>query len=103
MLTLAELLRSYRVAHSRAVSIEPFEKALKEHTPLAGISDPNALVEYLDQLNLKGDMVMDELKRVSTDRDEYKKSSGFIHSLALFGEFQVGKTNILDAKFEFYV
>jgi chromosome segregation ATPase len=30
-------------------------------------------VEYLSQLNLKGDMVMDELKRVSADRDEYKK------------------------------
>ncbi|KAK0105260.1 hypothetical protein ONS95_004352 [Cadophora gregata] len=69
----ADLLRSYRIAHARAVSIEPFEKALKEHTPLATISDPDALVEYLNQLNLKGDMVMDEFKRVSADRDEYKK------------------------------
>ncbi|KAG9231814.1 putative Golgin IMH1 [Amylocarpus encephaloides] len=68
-----ELLRSYRVAHSRAVSIEPFEKALKENTPLATISDPDALVEYLSQLSLKGDMVMDELKRVSADRDNHKK------------------------------
>ncbi|TVY55000.1 Golgin IMH1 [Lachnellula cervina] len=68
-----ELLRSYRVAHARAVSIEPFEKALKENTPLGGISDPDALVEYLNQLNLKGDMVMDELKRVSADRDNHKK------------------------------
>ncbi|TVY25726.1 Golgin [Lachnellula hyalina] len=68
-----KLLRSYRVAHARAISIEPFEKALKENTPLGGISDPDALVEYLNQLNLKGDMVMDELKRVSADRDNHKK------------------------------
>lgn len=55
------------------MAVEPFEKVLKEHTPVSGISDPDALVEYLNQLNLKGDMVMDELKRVSTDRDGYKK------------------------------
>jgi chromosome segregation ATPase len=72
-LTALDLLRSYRIAHARAISIEPFEKALKEHTPLATIGDPDALVEYLNQLNLKGDMVMDELKRVSADRDDYKK------------------------------
>lgn len=71
--TYLELLRSYRVAHARAVSIEPFEKTLKENTPLVSISEPGALVEYLNQLNLRGDMVMDELKRVTTDRDDYKK------------------------------
>lgn len=70
---LAELLRSYRIAHGRAISIEPFEKVLKENTPVSSIGDPDALVEYLSQLNLKGDMVMEELKRVSGDRDEYKK------------------------------
>ena len=68
-----ELLRSYRIAHGRAVSIEPFEKVLRENTPISSIGDPPALVEYLTQLNLKGDMVMDELKRVSGERDEYKK------------------------------
>ncbi|OBT49822.1 hypothetical protein VE04_10040, partial [Pseudogymnoascus sp. 24MN13] len=68
-----ELLRSYRIAHARAVSIEPFEKTLKENTPLVSISEPEALVEYLNQLNLRGDMVMDELKRVTSDRDLYKK------------------------------
>jgi chromosome segregation ATPase len=68
-----ELLKSYRIAHARATSVEPFEKALKENTPISSIGDPDALVEYLNQLNLKGDMVMDELKRVSADRDDYKK------------------------------
>ncbi|KAI1005545.1 Autophagy-related protein 23 [Podosphaera aphanis] len=68
-----ELLRSYRIAHARAISIEPFEKQLRENTPLSTISDPDALGEYLNQLNLKGDIIMDELKRISVDRDDYKK------------------------------
>jgi chromosome segregation ATPase len=70
---LSELLRSYRIAHSRATSIEPFEKALRENTPLTSIKDPDALVEYLNQVNLKGDMVMDELKRISAEKDSFKK------------------------------
>ncbi|KAI9683887.1 MAG: hypothetical protein M1829_004222 [Trizodia sp. TS-e1964] len=63
-----ELLRSYRIAHSRVQLIEPFEMSLRENTPLTSISDPSALVEYLNQTNLKGDMVMEELKRVSTEK-----------------------------------
>ncbi|TQS35720.1 hypothetical protein Golomagni_03850 [Golovinomyces magnicellulatus] len=68
-----ELLRSYRVAHARAISIEVFEKQLKEYTPLSTISDPDAFVEYLNQLKLKSDIIIDEFKRVSAERDEYKK------------------------------
>lgn len=68
-----ELLRSYRVAHARVLSIEPFETSLRENTPLTSISDPNAFVEYLNQVNLKGDMVLDELKRVSSERDTFKQ------------------------------
>ncbi|KAJ9621352.1 Golgin imh1 [Taxawa tesnikishii (nom. ined.)] len=67
-----DLLRSYRIAHSRVTAIEPFEAALRENTPLASIADPSALVEYLSQINLKGDMVMQELKRVSGERDELR-------------------------------
>ncbi|OIW30732.1 hypothetical protein CONLIGDRAFT_653509 [Coniochaeta ligniaria NRRL 30616] len=69
------LMRSYRVAHGRALSVEPFERTLRENTPLTSISDPQAFVEYLQQLNLKSDMVMDELKRVSAEKDKYKKNS----------------------------
>ena len=61
------------MAHARVLSIEPFETSLRENTPLTSISDPKALVEYLNQINLKGDMVLDELKRVSNDRDTYKQ------------------------------
>lgn len=67
------MLRSYRIAHGRATSIEPFERALRENTPLTTIKDPDALTEYLNQLNLKGDMVMDELKRVSAEKEDFKK------------------------------
>ncbi|KAL6718309.1 Golgin imh1 [Lecanora helva] len=67
-----ELLRSYRIAHARVLTIEPFEAALRENTPLTTISDPKALTEYLNQVNLKGDLVLDELKRVSNERDTFK-------------------------------
>lgn len=77
-----ELLRSYRVAHARVLTIEPFEAALRETTPLTSISDPAALVEYLNQVNLKGDMVVDELKRVSTERDKFKEELGQANDIA---------------------
>ncbi|KAI4170821.1 MAG: hypothetical protein LQ343_004710 [Gyalolechia ehrenbergii] len=68
-----ELLRSYKVAHARVQTIDSFEASLRENTPLTSISDPHALAEYLNQLNLKDDMVVDELKRVSHERDTYKQ------------------------------
>ena len=54
-------------------AIEIFEAALRENTPLTSINDPNALTEYLNQLNLKSDMVLDELKRVSAEKDSFKQ------------------------------
>ena len=57
------------MAHARVLTIEPFETTLRENTPLTSINDPKALVEYLNQVNLKGDMVLDELKKVSNERD----------------------------------
>jgi chromosome segregation ATPase len=68
-----ELLRAYRIAHARIQKIEPFETSLRENTPLTSISDPSALLEYLNQISLKSDMVLDELKRVAGERDEYRK------------------------------
>lgn len=68
-----ELLKAYRVAHSRVLAIEPFETALRENTPLTSIGEPKALTEYLNQMSMKSDMVVDELKRVSTERDDFKK------------------------------
>ncbi|PNS17179.1 hypothetical protein CAC42_7233 [Sphaceloma murrayae] len=67
-----ELLRSYRVAHARVSAIEPFEASLRENTPLTSINEPSALVEYLSQVNLKGDMIMSELKKVTEDRNAIK-------------------------------
>ena len=68
-----ELLRSYRIAHTRVQFVEPFEAALRENTPLTSINDTAALIEYLNQVNVKSNMVMDELKRVSMERDSYKQ------------------------------
>ncbi len=69
----ADLLKAYRTAHARIQSIDSFEASLRENTPLTSINDSGALVEYLNQINLKSDMVVDELKRVTADRDDYKK------------------------------
>ena len=70
---MPELLRSYRVAHARVLTVESFETSLRENTPLTSINDPNAFVEYLNQVNLKGDMVLDELRRVTSDRDTVRQ------------------------------
>lgn len=69
----AELLKAYRTAHARVQSIEPFEATLRESTPLTSITDPTALSEYLTQINTKSGMVLEELKRVSGERDGYKQ------------------------------
>lgn len=69
----AELFKAYKAAHARVQAIEPFEASLRENTPLTSISDPSALSEYLDQVNMKNSMVVEELKRVSGERDEFKR------------------------------
>ena len=68
-----QLLRAYKTAHARVQTIGPFEASLRENTPLTTITDPGALVEYLNQVALRGDMVMQELKRVTGDSEETKK------------------------------
>ena len=67
-----DLLKAYRIAHARCQVIDPFEARLREHTPLTNIGDPTAFVEYLNQATAKSDMVMDEFKRVSAERDDFK-------------------------------
>ena len=68
-----ELLRNYRTAHAHVAAIEPFEATLREHTPLTSISDPAALVEFLNQRNLQSEMVLGELKRITNDHNETVK------------------------------
>lgn len=68
-----DLLKAYRSAHARVSLIEPFEASLRENTPLTSIQEPRAMVEYLNQITLKGDMVLDELKRVTNERDDFQK------------------------------
>jgi hypothetical protein len=69
-----ELLRNYRAAHARVSQTEAFEATLREHTPLANVSDPGALVEFLNQRSLQSEMVMQELKRITGEhRDTIKE------------------------------
>ncbi len=68
-----ELLKAYRIAHSKIQVIEPFEASLREYTPLTSINDPSAFIEYLGQVTTKGDMVLEEFKKVSAERDDFKK------------------------------
>ncbi|OQO01265.1 hypothetical protein B0A48_12818 [Cryoendolithus antarcticus] len=74
-----ELLRNYRAAHARVSQTDAFEATLREHTPLANISDPGALVEFLNLRGLQSEMVLQELKRITgeqrdtvRERDELK-------------------------------
>lgn len=71
--TCVDLLRNYRTAHAHVAAIEPFEATLREHTPLTSISDPGALVEFLNQRNLQSDMIMQELKRINGEQQELVK------------------------------
>ncbi|KAI9785412.1 MAG: hypothetical protein M1816_000427 [Peltula sp. TS41687] len=86
-----ELLRSYRIAHGRVALIDSFETSLRENTPLTSINDPTALVEYLNQTNLKSDLVLNELKRVSNERDDFKKKLAEAESTAKEAKEEVAR------------
>lgn len=68
-----DLLKAYRFAHARVQKIDPFEASLRENTPLTSINDPDAFLEYINQITLKSNLVLDELKVVTTDRESYRK------------------------------
>ncbi|KAA8899010.1 hypothetical protein FN846DRAFT_190331 [Sphaerosporella brunnea] len=70
----AELLRSYKIVHARNALIEPFEKVLRENTPVESIADPKSLIDYINSFSLRSDMVKEELIRVSKEKDQYKAS-----------------------------
>jgi len=97
-------LKSYRTAHTRVLSIEPFENALRENTPLTSINDSAALVEYLNQINLKSDMVLGELKRVSSERDTFKEELAQMKQKAIKAQEEnadnIGTSSVTDASAE---
>lgn len=72
-LTCTDLLRNYRTAHARVSMIDPFEAALREHTPLTSIGDPGTLVEWLNQRSMQSDMVLQELKKIAGEKNEAEK------------------------------
>ena len=63
------------MAHARVASIKTFEKVLQDNTPFTSINDSEALAEYLTQINRKGDLVMEELRRVTQEKDNFKKKT----------------------------
>ncbi|KAJ8130461.1 hypothetical protein O1611_g3166 [Lasiodiplodia mahajangana] len=69
---MTQLLRSYRIAHSR---IDPFERALRENTPLSSIKDPAAFVEFLNQTNQKTSLMAEQLKILSVQNDALNQKS----------------------------
>ncbi|KAF2964233.1 hypothetical protein GQX73_g9343 [Xylaria multiplex] len=72
-LSYRELLRSYRLAHSRAVAADRFDRILRENTPLDSIKNPDGFESYITELNEKNTKVVEELRRVLADNDDYKK------------------------------
>ncbi|KAI0203340.1 GRIP domain-containing protein [Astrocystis sublimbata] len=65
-----EVLRSYRIAHTQ---IKTFEQALQENTPVSTIKEPDALLEYIKTFSMKSDMAMQELRRISAEKDNLQK------------------------------
>ncbi|KAK9491427.1 hypothetical protein V1508DRAFT_373911 [Lipomyces doorenjongii] len=66
-----ELHRAYEAERARSSLIDAFENVLREHTPCSSIEDPQALVEYLQNLTLRQDMLVEEMKRVTKEKDEF--------------------------------
>lgn len=97
-------MKSYRAAHARVLSIDLFENALRENTPLTSINDSAALVEYLNQVNLKSDMVLGELKRVSSERDTFKEELAQMKQKAIKAQEEdavnIGTSSVIDGSAE---
>ncbi|KAK9237180.1 hypothetical protein V1525DRAFT_361383 [Lipomyces kononenkoae] len=70
-----ELHRAYETERARASFIDTFETVLREHTPCSSIQEPQAFVEYLENLTLRQDMLVEEMKRVTKERDESVQKS----------------------------
>lgn len=65
-----ELVKGFR---AKKQLIEPFEKALREHTSCTTIADPTAFVEYLNMASLQAEMTRGEYQRVTKEYEELKK------------------------------
>ncbi|RIA87714.1 hypothetical protein C1645_273178 [Glomus cerebriforme] len=65
-----EIVKSYKKLLSERKTIE---KILKENTHLEGLSDAEAFEAHLRNLNIKNEMSMEEIKRLTQVQDESKK------------------------------
>ncbi|KAK6199187.1 uncharacterized protein RJT21DRAFT_140795 [Scheffersomyces amazonensis] len=69
------LLQAYKTEKRKGELIILFERVLKEHTPVSSISDAGALVEYLNGLNEKNNMLNAEMRRYAKENTELTKSN----------------------------
>ncbi|KAK9366193.1 hypothetical protein V1509DRAFT_630818 [Lipomyces kononenkoae] len=70
-----ELHRAYEAERARASFIDAFETVLREHTPCSSIQETQTFVEYLQNLTLRQDMLVEEMKRVTKEKDESVRKS----------------------------
>ncbi|KAK9475972.1 hypothetical protein V1514DRAFT_338305 [Lipomyces japonicus] len=68
-----ELKNAYDILREKNRFVNQFENVLREHTPCSSVTEPEALVEYLQNLTLKQEMQMEEMKRVTKERDVVTK------------------------------
>ncbi|ODQ78981.1 hypothetical protein BABINDRAFT_162063 [Babjeviella inositovora NRRL Y-12698] len=68
------LLEAYKVEKMKSSLIAQFEGVLKEYTPVNSISEVGSLVEYLDGLTAKTEMLNEEMRRLTAEGAQQLKA-----------------------------
>lgn len=66
-------MKAYNLEKEKSSAVTAFERVLSEHTPCTSISEPDVLVEYLQNLSLKTSMMNEELRRMTHEIATVKK------------------------------
>lgn len=77
------LLDAYKTEKRKTDLIASFERILQEHTPVSSISDAGSLVEYLNGLNEKTNMLNQEFRKVAGDNSSLLKEKKQLESIKL--------------------
>lgn len=68
----SELLKAYHLEKEKSEQVLAFERVLAECTPCHSIAEPDALSEYLENINLKSSMMNEELRRMAQEATKLK-------------------------------
>lgn len=68
------LLKAYKTEKKRSELVKLYESVLSEHTPCTSISQPQELVDFLNGLSTKTDMLQKELASGKVEFDKTQKS-----------------------------